>query len=137
MKKLLLALVLMVPMLAFTGCGGGDDGQNEPDTPTSMGIDINWIKSNINGEWFCYKYYNKLSGVWITNDLFPDYNYTFSSDGNVTISGNPFKTGTFPYSVYKEGAFIYIQIGDDKNAVISMDKDIKEISTFDFKIRKR
>lgn len=136
MKKLLLALALMVPMLAFTGCGGDDEPDN-PDTPTSMGIDINWIESNINGTWFCYQYANKLSGVWVTNDLFPDYNYAFSSDGNVTISGNPFKTGTFTYSVYKEGSFIYIQIGEKKNAVISMDKNSKEISTFDFKIRKR
>lgn len=32
MKKFLLALVLMVPMLAFTGCGGDD----EPETPISI-----------------------------------------------------------------------------------------------------
>lgn len=29
MKKLLLALALMVPMLAFTGCGGDDEPDNE------------------------------------------------------------------------------------------------------------
>lgn len=35
MKKFLLALALMVPMLAFTGCGSDDepDKPNNPDEP--------------------------------------------------------------------------------------------------------
>lgn len=60
MKKLLLALVLMVPMLAFTGCGGGDD---EPDMPNSSD------KSEITN--------NNIAGVWEYGDKF----VSFTSDG--------------------------------------------------------
>lgn len=52
MKKLLFALVLMVPMLAFTGCGGDDDEPDVPDQILNVGqvytipVDGSWSSEN-------------------------------------------------------------------------------------------
>ena len=59
MKKYLLALILMVPVLAFTGCGSDDepDNPNKPDEPK--------ITNQI------------LAGVWENGDIF----ISFTADG--------------------------------------------------------
>ncbi len=52
MKKLLLLLALIVPMLAFTGCGGDDDEPNVPNQTLNVGqtytipLDGTWISDN-------------------------------------------------------------------------------------------
>lgn len=65
MKKFLLLLALLVPMLAFTGCGGDDepDTPENPDTPTKP--DVPKITNQA------------LTGVWESDDKF----FSFTEDG--------------------------------------------------------
>lgn len=137
MKKFLFALVLIVPMLAFTGCGGDDDEPNNPDTPNSLGIDVKWLQENIEGEWFGYQYWNSISKIWITNSYFPNNAFVFAN-GKVTISDFPFNNGDFSYDVYQKDSLVYVKIGDKELWVISLDKTTKEVTFADFaKLRKR
>lgn len=78
MKKLLLALVLMVPMLAFTGCGGDDepDNPNKPDEPKITN--------------------QTLAGVWENGDIF----ISFTADGFYCtyLADNFIASGTYSIS---------------------------------------
>lgn len=72
MKKLLLALALMVPMLAFTGCGGGED---EPDNGSLN--KTKWVMSSIGGARYAYNVFE------FSKTSFENY----SADENLTPLG--------------------------------------------------
>lgn len=106
MKKLLLALALMVPMLAFTGCGGDND---EPNKPNNSG------KPEITN--------NTMAGVWEYGDKFVSFTSDgfycayladkYIASGSYSISGNEIKCNnvyygtelTFDVSTFKSDNF--------------------------------
>lgn len=129
-------MAFIMPMLAFVGCGGDDD----PDNTNSITVDtdIQWLKDNIQGEWFGYQYWNSVSKTWVTNSYFPDNKFIFDGNGNVTISDFPFSTGVFSYNINKDADSPNIKIGDKNLWVMSIDKNNKEITLFNFaKLRKK
>lgn len=72
MKKFLLALVLIVPMLAFTGCGGDDD---EP-----QGVTLNktkWVMASIGGAQYAYNVFEFKSSSF----------ECYTADSNLTPLG--------------------------------------------------
>lgn len=93
MKKLLLALALMVPMLAFTGCGG-ENRQDEPVAPKAevkVGLDYAFLESGSmsrSGETAYQEFYNNYVK---TKQIAPkSYELTFKTeDGTIaqTVSG--------------------------------------------------
>lgn len=70
MKKLLLALVLMVPMLAFTGCGG-----DEPQD-TSLN-NTKWVMASIGGAQYAYNVFEFKSSSF----------ECYTADSNLTPLG--------------------------------------------------
>lgn len=78
MKKFLLALVMMMPMIAFTGCGGDEepDKPNHPDEPKITN--------------------QTLAGVWENGDVF----ISFTADGFYCtyLADNFIASGTYSVS---------------------------------------
>lgn len=123
MKKFLLALVLMVPMLAFTGCGNDD----EPNTPQENNGSANysWIKNELVGEWECYRYFNSMSGIWVSTPDYVDFRYDFHADGSVDIYG--YNSGSFHYQLSCQGNDVILEIDGISRSVLIRDKNKKEI----------
>lgn len=90
MKKFLLALVLMVPMLAFTGCGGEDkDEPNVPNQTLNVGqtfaipADGSWSSENI---YIASVEGKTLKGVRVGETVVGNGNQSFNVRVNPTIT---------------------------------------------------
>lgn len=87
MKKFLLALALIVPMIAFSGCEGGDDEPDDPNKPNPSDISKITVKA--------------IEGVWTNGDKFISFtddgfyctciNDEFIASGTYTIKGDAIK----------------------------------------------
>lgn len=98
MKKFLLVLALIVPMLAFTGCGGDDepDNPNKPDEPkittqTLAGVWENgdkFISFTVDGFYCAYLADNFIaSGAYsISNDVVKCNNVYYGTELSLSVS---------------------------------------------------
>ncbi len=83
MKKLLLALALMLPMVVFTACE--KDKENEPGTGSGNELVGTWVNDSDPMNLFYFQFNADHSGYeWEVYQGEPDekYPFTWSADGN-------------------------------------------------------
>ncbi len=103
MKKLLLALALMLPMVVFTACE--KDKENEPGNNNESGLVGTWIEDRYQS--FCMQFNADHSGCeWEVEDGEADYKwfFTWSTNGNTLT-------------------FVYHEDGDVYNSQYSINND--------------
>lgn len=125
MKKLLLILTLLFPLLVATSCGGDND---EPEVPKLVpDAEVSWLKANIEGEWFANKLYNGISGQWTSTSLGYSKNKFVFTGSELTISDFSKLNGVHSYSLKTEPT-LQIIIDGDAYTITSVDVSNKQVT---------
>lgn len=116
MKKLLLLILPVV--LGLFGCS-----KSEEDEPQIIDqANVEWLKSNIAGNWYATHTFNSTSGIWVsTSTGYKNNSFVFSSNGEVTISDFNTLNGKHTYSLSTTNGKTMLKIGEKEFWVMAVD----------------
>lgn len=129
MKRL---LFLFLPLLLGLVSCGDDDKKELPEIIKTPNYE--WLKNNIQGEWYATKTFNSVRNIWVSTSWgFSKNSFNFS-DGEVEIKDFNTMNGVHSYYLYVEDGHAMIDIGGNKIDIFSIDPTEKEVELHKFAI---